>query len=216
MDQGSLVKERVNAGARFLREFGKCAPIVVAFWLKDSENGRWKLCVASNRINDTNTGVDYGEVMQIAGEIKDPDFDPFQVRLLRMDDPLVNAALTAYERRPPKIPFTIRPATFGGSGAEEVYFVQGPTGDYSMPTGREILNQIIDKEAEFFEQHGQAPRRIKLPVLMAYDLAKCGRGELGEIAGRVFMDGITVFEKEGFHGMNVEIVRTPDAVLQLE
>ena len=48
---------------------------------------------------------------------------------------------------------------------------------------------------------------MKLPVLMAYDLAKCGRDQLGDLSGRVFKDGIRVFEKEGFHGMSVEIIR---------
>ena len=65
-------------------------------------------------------------------------------------------------------------------------------------------------------KHGEAPRKMKLPVLMAYDLAKCGREELGEMAGRIFKDGIVVLEKEGFHGMNVEIVRNRDAALQFE
>ena len=216
MDQGSLVKEQIDAGTRFLREFGRHIPIVVAFWLKDSENSRWALYIASDRVNDTNYDVAYGEIIRIAGEMKDPNFDPFQVRLLRMGDPMVKAALAAYERRPPKIPFRIRVANFGETGAEDVYFVQGPTGEYSMPTGRETLNQIIDKEAEFFQQHDQAPRKIKLPVLMAYDLAKCGREELGELAGRIFKDGIVVLEKEGFHGMAVEIIRKQDAALQFE
>ena len=85
-----------------------------------------------------------------------------------------------------------------------------------MSTGRDTLNQIIDKEAEFFQEHGTAPRKMKLPVLMAYDLAKCGREELGELAGRVFKDGIDVLEKEGFHGMSVEIVRDRKAQLQFE
>ncbi len=85
-----------------------------------------------------------------------------------------------------------------------------------MPTGRETLNQIIDKEAEFFKEKGEAPHKIRLPVLMAYDLAKCGRQELGELAGRIFKDGIAVLEKEGFHGMNVEIIRDRDAKLQFE
>ncbi len=216
MDQGSLVKEQIVTGTRFLREFGRYAPVVVAFWLKDSESGRWALYVASDRVNDTNFDVAYGEVLRIAGEMKDPNFDPFQVRLLRMGDPMVKAALAAYEKRPPKIPFTFRVADFGGIGADEVYLVQGPTGGYSMPMGRDTLNQIIDKEAEFFEQHGEAPRKIKLPVLMAYALAKCGREELGELAGRIFKDGIAVLEKEGFHGMSVEIIRKRDAALEFE
>lgn len=51
---------------------------------------------------------------------------------------------------------------------------------------------------------------------MDYGLAKCGRNELGDLSGRVFKDGITVFEKEGFHGMSVEIVRDRAAVLEFE
>ncbi len=216
MDQGSLVKEQFDVGARFLREFGRYAPIVVAFWLRDSENGRWALYVASDRVSDTNRDLAYGEIIRIAGEMKNPNFDPFQVRLLRMGDPMVKAALAAYTGRPPRIPFFINVASFGGISSDEVYLVQGPTGEYSMPTGRETLNQIIDREAEFFEQHGKAPRKIKLPVLMAYDLAKCGREELGELAGKIFKEGIAVLEKEGFHGMAVEIIRTRDAAIQFE
>ena len=216
MDQGSLVKEQIDAGARFLREFGKFAPVVVAFWLKESEDGRWAFCVASDRVDDTKYGAAYQEIIRIAGQMKDPNFDPFQVRLLRMGDPMVKAALAAYETRPPKIPFRIRAANFGGIDAEEVYLVQGPTGEYSMPTGREILDQIIDEEAEFFSKTGRPPQKMKLPVLMAYDLAKCGRDELGELSGKIFKDGIAVLEKEGFHGMNVEIIRNRDATLQFE
>ena len=215
MDQGPLVKEQIDAGTRFLREFDKYAPVVVAFWLKDSEDGRWALYVASDRVDDANHDLAYREIIRIAGKIKDPNFDPFRVRLLRMSDPMVRAALAAYAGRPPKIPFSLRTASFGGASAEEAYLIQGIRG-YSMATGRETLDQIIDKEAEYFEKHGEAPRKMKLPVLMAYDLAKCGRDELGDMAGRIFTDGITVLEKEGFHGMNVEISRSRDATLQFE
>jgi hypothetical protein len=57
---------------------------------------------------------------------------------------------------------------------------------------------------------------MKLPVMMAYDQAKCTRDEVGELAWRIFKDGISAFEKEGFHGMNVEIVRDRTATLQFE
>lgn len=216
MDQGPLVKEQIEAGRRFLREFARYARVVVAFWLKDSESGRWTLYLASDQVDATKYDVAYGEVIRIAGAMRDPDFDPFKVRLLRMGDPMVADALVACAGRPPRIPFTVRAVKFGAVGGEEVHFVQGPTGSYAMPTGLETLTVIIDKEAEFFQQYGKPPRKIRLPVLMAYDLAKCGRQELGELAGRIFKDGITVLEKEGFHGMNVEIVRKADAELQLE
>jgi hypothetical protein len=216
MDHGPLVKEQIDGGSRFLREFDKYAPVVLAFWLKESGNGRWVLYVASDGIDDANYDLAYSEIIRIAGEIKEPSFDPFRVRLLRMNDPMVKSALAECKGRPPKIPFTLRAVTFGGISADEVYFVQGPTRGYFMPTGLETLSEIIDKEAEFFNQHDKPPRKIKLPVLMAYDLAKCGREELGEMAGRIFKDGITVLEKEGFHGMAVEIVRNREATLEFE
>jgi hypothetical protein len=216
VDQGALVKEKIVAGNKFLRAFERFVPIVVAFWLKNSENGRWTLFVGSDRLKDENYDVAFGEIIRIAEEIKDRDFDPFQVRILLPSDPVFKAAVDAYSGRPPEIPFTIYAAILDGIAAEEVYFVKGPTRKYTMPTGREVLDQIIDKEAEFFNQHGEPPHKMKLPVLMAYDLAKCGRDELGEIAGRIFRDGIVVLEREGFHGMNVEIVRKRDAALELE
>ena len=85
-----------------------------------------------------------------------------------------------------------------------------------MATGTETLHQIIDAEADFFGQHGVPPTLLKLPVSMAYDLAKCRYNDLGELSGRIFRAGITVLENEGFHGMRVEIVRDRNATLQLE
>jgi len=121
-----------------------------------------------------------------------------------------------YKGRPPRIPLHVRGGVFGDREVDEAYLVKGPTGENTMASGREILDTIIDQEATFFQQHGKPPRKLKLPVLMAYDLAKCGRNELGDLSGRVFKDGISVFEKEGFHGMNVEIIRDRNASLEFE
>jgi hypothetical protein len=43
MDQRPLVIDQVDAGARFLGEFQKYAPVQTAFWLKDSDYGNWSL-----------------------------------------------------------------------------------------------------------------------------------------------------------------------------
>jgi hypothetical protein len=216
MDQGSLVKERFEAGNRFLREFEKSTRVVVAFWLKEGEDGQWNLYVASDRFDKGKLGMAYGEVLQIAKELKDTYFEPFQVKLVGLTEPMVRAVLEIYTTHPPRIPFHIQEWNFGGVEVDEAYLIKGPTGEYTMPSGREILDQIIDQEATFFEKHGKPPRKIKLPVLMAYDLAKCGRDQLGDLSGRVFKDGITVFEKEGFHGMAVEIIRDRNAKLEFE
>ncbi len=211
-----MVKELLEAGNDFLREFEKSVPVVVAFWLKEGEDSPWTLQVASDRFNSGSTGKSYREVLRIVRQLKSPYLGPFRVRLMGLRVPLVQAALEFYLTHPPKIPFPIVGGNFKGFDGDGIYLVRGPTGEYAMPSGREILDQIIDQEAAFFQQHGKSPRKLKLPVLMAYDLAKCGRNELGELSGRVFKDGIAVFEKEGFHGMSVEIVRDRNATLQLE
>jgi hypothetical protein len=216
MDQGSLVDLQIEAGMRFLREFEKTTPVAVAFWLKGSEDGQWNFYLASDRFDKGKLDVAYREILRITNEMNDRLFRPFQVSLVGLGEPTVQAALEFYKGRPPRIPVRIRGGNFGGIDVEEVYLVKGPTGEKTMATGREVLNQLIDQEAAFFQQNGKPPRKVKLPVLMAYDLAKCGRDELGDLSGRVFKDGITVFEKEGFHGMSVEIVRDRDATLQFE
>lgn len=216
MDQGSLVREQIEAANRFLQAFEKSTRVVVAFWLKEDEDGPWNFHVASDRFEKGKLGGGYGEVLRIAQNMKDPYFEPFQVKLVGLSEPIVQAALQFYRTHPPKIPYRIPKRNFGGFDVAGLYLVKGPTGAYTMPSGREILDRIIDEEAAFFQQHGKPPRKIKLPVLMAYDLAKCGRDELGDLSGRVFKDGITAFEKEGFHGMDVEIVRDRNAALQFE
>ena len=40
-----------------------------------------------------------------------------------------------------------------------------------MATGREALHALIDAEAQWAAQNGREPKKMKLPVLMAYDLA---------------------------------------------
>ncbi len=85
-----------------------------------------------------------------------------------------------------------------------------------MATGREALDELIDEEASFFQEHGSPPRLVRLPVLMAWDIAKCGYNDLGELSGRILKDGIDVLEDAGLFGMKVQIVREPNAELTFE
>ena len=97
MDQGPLVSEQIEAGARFLREFQKYAPIQAAFWLKDSEEGAWYLYVASDQITDENFDMAYLEVARVAGRLQDPWFDPLRVKVLGTHKPVAKAALDLIE-----------------------------------------------------------------------------------------------------------------------
>jgi len=126
MDQGPLVSEQIDAGARFLGEFQKYLPIQAAFWLKDSEEGAWNLYVVSDRITDDNFDVAYGEVLRIAGQLQDTWFDPFQVKLIDVNDSVAQAALDIQRRFHGKVPTRFREMTFGGVSVDEVYIYPSP------------------------------------------------------------------------------------------
>jgi hypothetical protein len=66
MDQIPLVKEEIDAGKAFIREFTKYAPVSVALWVKESGDELHYLYIASDQIHDTNVRQGYGEVMRIA------------------------------------------------------------------------------------------------------------------------------------------------------
>ncbi|MEX2175978.1 MAG: hypothetical protein WD872_16570 [Pirellulaceae bacterium] len=216
MDQTALVSEERDAAEEFLTAFEKEVRVVFAFWAKSYESEQWSFYIALDALDERDFAFSYGIVLRIASALKDADFDPFRVRLLHLQSPLVKAVADAYRSHAAKLPVHVRDSRVAKIGIEELQLVRGPKGDYVMPTGREALHHIIDKEAEFFQTNGAAPKKMKLPVLMAYDLAKCGREELGELSGRIFKDGIAVLEREGFHGMDVEIVRDRNATLQFE
>ncbi len=126
MDQGPLVIEQIDAGSRFLREFQKYIPVDVAFWLKESDDGDYSLYVASDQITDDNFDIAYGEVLQIGRRLRDPMFDPFQVKLIGTDDPLAKAALEINRRYPGPCPTRFHGKAFAGQVVEEVYIYPAP------------------------------------------------------------------------------------------
>src|SRR5262249_11687835 len=100
MDQGPLVREQIDAGARFLAEFQKYAPIRVAFWLKDADTGRWSLYIASDQINDDNLDAADDEVIRIVRMIHDPWIGLLQIKLISDSEELAKAALKTRRRYP--------------------------------------------------------------------------------------------------------------------
>jgi hypothetical protein len=121
MDQGPLVREETEAGAELVRRLDTNFPVRAAFWLKDSEEGRWYLYVASDQINDNTVRVGYGEVLRLADEMASPYLDPFQVKLIPASDPRSQAALDIHRRYPAKIATRFGGQNFGGMGVSEVY-----------------------------------------------------------------------------------------------
>jgi hypothetical protein len=126
MDQGALVNEQIEAGAKFLAEFQAFRPIQTAFWLKDSEERFWWLYVASEQISDKNIDVAYGEVVKVAHALKEPNFDMMRVKLIGKKHPLAKAAAELRQRYPAGGPLRIQNQFFGDLFIEEVYVYPAP------------------------------------------------------------------------------------------
>jgi hypothetical protein len=72
--------------------------------------------------------------------------------------------------------------------------------------GTEALNQIVEAIKTFHRQESsKKPTCILMPWNFAYDVAKLGRSELGELADKIWKNGIGVLESEGLFGFKVKI-----------
>ena len=121
MDQTPLVNDMIDAGAQFLKEFEKRYPIAAAFWMKDRDESRWNLHVASQGICETDRGNAYSEVIRIAKDMKDYYFDPLNVKLRRMDAPIVKFVMDFQSRHPGRIATVFNVPTFEGVEVEGMY-----------------------------------------------------------------------------------------------
>jgi hypothetical protein len=129
MDQAPLVREEVEAGARFLAEFAKAFPVRVAFWLPNEDAGRWVLYVASEQFEG---GKNFREGLSEVGRIKqamnDPCLDPFQVKLIGADTPKARAAIDWLRRYPGiKAATPFRQMHLGDTSVDFGYFYPPPT-----------------------------------------------------------------------------------------
>ena len=104
-----------------LAEFERKIPVTAAFWVRTNDEDSSYLYVASDEFNDKKLDVGYGEVLRVAAEMRDPNFDSFRVKLIRSGDPLAKAAFDVLRRYPGRMATRILGTYFGGVGVDEVY-----------------------------------------------------------------------------------------------
>jgi hypothetical protein len=79
-------------------------------------------------------------------------------------------------------------------------------------SGSEVVDAILNAQADYVAAHGKEPTTLHLPLLMAFDLAKLGREGLGDLAQTLMLDGVRALEGRNFFGMNVHLVRDSDTI----
>lgn len=121
MDQDPLVSEEIDAGAELARRFDEYQPVKAAFWFKASSDGRRHLYLASDRIDDTNFDLAYGEVLRLTNQMRTPYLSPFQVRVIGGDDPRARAATEFRELFTGPVGVRVHDTDFGGLFIAEAY-----------------------------------------------------------------------------------------------
>ncbi|MBL8794631.1 MAG: hypothetical protein JNM56_12060 [Planctomycetia bacterium] len=126
MDQGPLVNEQLEAGAKLASAFAQRYPLHAAFWLKESEDGEWYLYLASDQIDDTNFDVAYGEVVRLFGRASTVWLDPIQVKVTGIEAPVAQAVQALQQMYPNTLPTRLRNLRLGGVSVDEVYIYPVP------------------------------------------------------------------------------------------
>jgi hypothetical protein len=126
MDQSPLVIEQIDAGQKLVAELEKTFLVEAAFWLKASEEHSWCLYVAADRFKDKDLKVTYGEVLRVAATIRDPNLDPFRVKLVTVDHPFAKGALDIIRRFPGRMATHFHGKVLGGTSIDGAYIYPSP------------------------------------------------------------------------------------------
>ncbi len=125
MDNGPLVKEEIDAGAAFAREFDRYVPLKAAFWLRAGDDYRY-LYLTSDRIDDTTMGDAYREVVRLAQKLRLPDLDMFRIKVVAGDDPLAQAAAEQIRKYPDSTGRRFGSRSFGDLFVDDGYVYPQP------------------------------------------------------------------------------------------
>ena len=121
MDPHPLVIEQTDAGEELLKKLDRSLQVNAAFWLNPAEEGGWNLYVVSPEIDKGHFDFAYGEVLRVAQMMDSLYLDPFQIRILRVVDPIAQAAIEIQRKYAGNLATRFRGDTFGGISVAEVY-----------------------------------------------------------------------------------------------
>jgi len=113
--------DEIDAGKALVERLNDHFPVIAACWLREDEGGERYLYVALDGLTVPKADLAYGEVIRIAGAMKDHYIDPFRVKLIGPTHPIAKAVLDIYRRFPGRIPTRFDGPVAGGMAVAEVY-----------------------------------------------------------------------------------------------
>jgi hypothetical protein len=109
MDKDAVVSEQTERGKRFIEELATNGfDVQIAFWAKPTEEGKWFLYLASPMVDDNGSAAAYRLVNDILRKTPDVWIDPFEIRVIGLNDSLTEAALAVTTPKVPAGPYAVR------------------------------------------------------------------------------------------------------------
>ena len=109
MDQDSVVNEQTESGKRLIAKLNdEGFEVRVAFWARLTDEEKWYLYLASPFVDENGPKVAYGRVFDVMQEMTDVWIDPFEIRVIGINDSLTQGALAAMKPKVPDSPFAVR------------------------------------------------------------------------------------------------------------
>jgi hypothetical protein len=132
-----MVSEQTEGGKRFIEALvADGFDVRVAFWAKLTDEGKWFLYIASPIVDGQGPAAAYRLVHDVLRKRPDLWIDPFEIRVVGLNDSLAKAALAATEPKVPDSPFAVwnprrggihfRGSTLGGVSIEGAYIYAPP------------------------------------------------------------------------------------------
>jgi hypothetical protein len=122
MDTETLVENQIDDGQRLIDQLTREEfEVLVAFWLKTSEEGAWQLYIASPSVDMDKLGEAYRKVYASLKRLEQSWVTPSDLKLLNGTNPVAQDALRVRERYPGRIPTRLHGKRLGNISIEEAY-----------------------------------------------------------------------------------------------
>lgn len=127
MDTETLVENQIDDGQRLIDQLTRDEfEVLVAFWLKTSEEGAWQLYVASPSVDMEKLGEAYRKVYASLKRLDQSWVTPSDIKLLNGTNPVAQDALRVQERSPGRCPTRFHGKRLGNITIEEAYIYPPP------------------------------------------------------------------------------------------
>jgi|ERR1019366_1518771 hypothetical protein len=108
MAQDELVDEQIEYGKGLINALvADGLEIPVAFWARPTEEGEWFLYLASPLVDEKGPTVVYRRALNVLRQMSGGWIDPFDLKVVGMEDTMAQAALAVTRPKNPDSPFAV-------------------------------------------------------------------------------------------------------------